>query len=580
MSQAKKQRPLKTIDWSHSEPIPRLYRPALERQEVAKRNTVGRILKTGHFGIACIGLILTFAIKWAMIGGDETSSVQRDGDLLVSASSPNLEDQLAVEREETEPAQVDSDPELKIEEVVKNEPVQPARAFEVAASLTKAPFDEPRTSPSSRFFDEKLRESSNQAKSAVDTTETKSLVGLEKTITSVTPVGIFSHEVSSGDTWLAIFDRYGFPASEARQVDKLLRSSRDVSHHLRPGQAIEFSRKEDGDLDRLSMDIDPVRTVRIAKVAEAGSKTPFSIDLLEKEVEEKEVVAGGRISSTLSEAAERNGLGYAMVDDFVDMFSNKIRFDKDLQSGDRFSVIFNKQYLEDGTEVGNGELVAAGVRVGSDVFRAFKIKDKGGEEHVVDHEGKILGNAFLRYPLRFSRISSHFSHSRLHPILKRRKPHRGVDFAAPRGTPVRSVADGKVTFAGRKGPNGIMIKISHGPRYGTAYLHLARISKGVRVGSGVKRGQVIGTVGSTGRSTGPHLDFRFYDNGKSVNPLKVKLPTIDYNKKLEFDREQLAERAKKLEQNLSLHSVKKIEEAQTRVVLKPQNQTRRIVADG
>ena len=125
-----------------------------------------------------------------------------------------------------------------------------------------------------------------------------------------------------------------------------------------------------------------------------------------------------------------------------------------------------------------------------------------------------------------------------------------------------------------------MIKISHGPRYGTAYLHLAKINKGVRVGSRVKRGQVIGTVGSTGRSTGPHLDFRFYDNGKSVNPLKVKLPTIDYNKKLEFDRKELAERAKKLEQNLNLHSVRNLEKSPTKIVLKEQNQSEQLTAGG
>ncbi len=615
MSQAKKQKPLKTVDWSHSEAIPRLYRPALEGQAVKKRGAGDSFFRPGNLGIIALGLVITLVAKWTLLGEEDPllsdiESKTREGKLVVSSASRAIETpdaqtnfsgltvasevknelardgvvgtagSLVASSAENSQAKVALDPAAKVD----LPPVATLAAMPASRASLRNSFDSGQSISNSTISNLSI---SNPASDGLGVSRQRpsvekpeAVINPRPKVETVTLAGVFSHKVSSGDTWLAIFDRYGFPAIEARQIDKLLRNSREVSHHLRPGQAIEFSRKEDGQLDRVSMDIDPVRTVRILKASSSEASSRFSFDLLEKEVENKEMVAGGRIESTLSEAAERSGLGYAMVDDFVDMFSNKIRFDKDLQNGDRFSVIYNKQFLEDGTEVGNGELVAAGVRVGGDVFRAFKIKDRSGVEHVVDREGKILGNTFLRYPLRFSRISSHFSHSRLHPILNRRKPHRGVDFAAPRGTPVRSVADGKVTFAGRKGPNGIMIKISHGPRYGTAYLHLAKISKGLRVGSRVKRGQVIGTVGSTGRSTGPHLDFRFYDNGKSVNPLKVKLPTIDYNKKLEFDRKQFAERVKKLEQNLNLHSVKKLEDSQTKIVLKEQSEAEQLTAGG
>jgi murein DD-endopeptidase MepM/ murein hydrolase activator NlpD len=150
-----------------------------------------------------------------------------------------------------------------------------------------------------------------------------------------------------------------------------------------------------------------------------------------------------------------------------------------------------------------------------------------GKARYFDAKGKLLGDTFLRYPVKFSRVSSSFSDARLHPVLKRRIPHNGVDFAAPVGTPVRASADGTVTFVGRKGPSGIMIKVKHNARYRTAYLHLSRIAKGIKRGTRVSRGQVIGAVGATGRVTGPHLHYSFYDRGKYVDPMKIELPTIE-----------------------------------------------------
>ncbi|MCB0334600.1 MAG: M23 family metallopeptidase, partial [Bdellovibrionales bacterium] len=143
-----------------------------------------------------------------------------------------------------------------------------------------------------------------------------------------------------------------------------------------------------------------------------------------------------------------------------------------------------------------------------------------------DEAGESIGNYFLRYPVRFSRISSVFSTSRFHPILQRRKVHNGVDFAAPTGTPVRSVADGIVLSASYNRASGNMVKIRHTNKYSTAYLHLSRIAKGLRKGQRVKRGEVIGAVGSTGYATGPHLHYSLYENGRYVDPMKTKLPKM------------------------------------------------------
>ena len=153
--------------------------------------------------------------------------------------------------------------------------------------------------------------------------------------------------------------------------------------------------------------------------------------------------------------------------------------------------------------------------------------DQGAGTEYFDEYGNSLRKTFLKAPLKFSRISSRFSYSRLHPVLKYRRPHLGVDYAAPRGTPVQSVGSGVVVKAGYSGGAGHMIKVRHNSNYTTAYLHLSRYAKGITAGAKVEQGQIIGYVGSTGLSTGPHLDFRFYKNGVPVDPLKVDPPSSD-----------------------------------------------------
>ena len=150
-----------------------------------------------------------------------------------------------------------------------------------------------------------------------------------------------------------------------------------------------------------------------------------------------------------------------------------------------------------------------------------------GKRSYFDEAGNSLRKAFLKAPLRYSRISSGFSHSRLHPILKISRPHHGIDYAAPVGTPVLTVGDGFVNETGYSKGAGYYVKIKHNSVYATSYLHLSRFGKGVKKGAYVKQGDIIGYVGSTGLSTGPHLDFRFYKNGSAVNPLKVEAPPVE-----------------------------------------------------
>jgi murein DD-endopeptidase MepM/ murein hydrolase activator NlpD len=196
-----------------------------------------------------------------------------------------------------------------------------------------------------------------------------------------------------------------------------------------------------------------------------------------------------------------------------------------LQKGDAFKVIYEEQYV-DSLSIGISRILAAWFFHSGEEFYAIPLEQNGREDYF-DQEGNNLRKAFLKAPLRFSRISSGFSHSRMHPILKIRRPHHGVDYAAPLGTPVQAIGDGVVIEAAYKSQSGRIVKIKHNSVYTTAYLHLSRFGPGIRVGKYVKQGDIIGYVGSTGLSTGPHLDFRFYRNDRAVNPLSVEAPPVE-----------------------------------------------------
>ncbi len=196
-----------------------------------------------------------------------------------------------------------------------------------------------------------------------------------------------------------------------------------------------------------------------------------------------------------------------------------------LQKGDSIRVIYDELFV-DSTSIGIGKVHGAYFRhMDHDIYAIPFVQDS--TEDYYDQEGKSLRKAFLKAPLRYSRISSFFSNSRLHPILKIRRPHHGVDYAAPVGTPVVAIGDGVVIQKAFQGGAGNMVKIRHNSVYTTAYLHLSKYGKGITNGAYVKQGDVIGYVGSSGMSTGPHLDFRFYKNGTPIDPLKVDAPPVD-----------------------------------------------------
>lgn len=208
-----------------------------------------------------------------------------------------------------------------------------------------------------------------------------------------------------------------------------------------------------------------------------------------------------------------------------------------IQKGDKFKVIYEEEFVN-GKSIGVGDIKAAYFsHFNEDYYAIYFDQDETGE--YFDEKGKGLRKAFLKAPLEFSRISSRYSLNRLHPVHKVNRPHLGTDYAAPTGTPIRTVGDGVVLEAGYKGNNGNYVRIKHNSVYTTGYLHMSRIAKGIRSGVRVKQGQVIGYVGSTGLATGPHLCYRFWKNGQQVDPLREKMPPSDPVKK-EYENEFFA----------------------------------------
>ena len=227
--------------------------------------------------------------------------------------------------------------------------------------------------------------------------------------------------------------------------------------------------------------------------------------------------------SSLFLAGQRAGLSDKLIMEMVSLFGWDIDFALDIRKGDEFKLIYQEQYKDD-QKVGDGPIVAAVFTNRNEAFRAVRYTTPDGDTNYYNENGASMRKAFLRTPLKFSRISSRFNLRRKHPVLNRIRAHKGVDYAAPTGTPIKATGDGTVTLAGRKGGYGRTVILKHGGTRSTLYAHMSSISKNIRRGKRVKQGQIIGYVGKSGLATGPHLHYEFRVNGVHRNPLTVKFP--------------------------------------------------------
>ena len=250
----------------------------------------------------------------------------------------------------------------------------------------------------------------------------------------------------------------------------------------------------------------------------------LNILLKEKTVTTKRKKIIGTISSSLWNAFVDVNEDPMLANDLSEIYAWTIDF-FGIQKGDKFTIIYDELSV-DSQKVGIGTIYATKFINSGKEFYAFRFKQDSIYTYF-DEQGNSLRKTFLKAPLKYSRISSRFSNSRYHPVLKIRRPHHGVDYAAPRGTPVHSIGDGKIIKKGWDHGGGNFVKIKHNSVYTTTYMHLSKFAKNIKVGNFVTQSQVIGYVGSTGLATGPHLDFRVYKNGYAINPLKVDAPPAE-----------------------------------------------------
>jgi murein DD-endopeptidase MepM/ murein hydrolase activator NlpD len=331
-----------------------------------------------------------------------------------------------------------------------------------------------------------------------------------------------TYVVKAGDTFTKIWTAHGGSVRGALAAMKAIKTAELDIPGIREREKLSLTLAPSGDILMLQRKL---RDGRIL-ILEGSSSDGYSARIEQQEVVEQERVASGTITHSFAAAANDNAVPYTVVNELVDLFSDRIEFSRSIRRGDTFTVIYSSRHSSEGEELEPGPVRAASLKIDGKLMVAVRHVAEDGTARYFDESGQPLGNFFLRYPVQFTRISSSFSTARFHPVLKRTRPHNGVDFAAPIGTPVRAVADGVVVTAAFSGGAGNMIKLQHGDRYSTAYLHLSRIAKNVRPGARVTRGQVIGAVGMTGLATGPHLHFSFFDRGRYVNPLTIELPRL------------------------------------------------------
>ena len=337
----------------------------------------------------------------------------------------------------------------------------------------------------------------------------------------VQPVSEWSSvTVTSGDTLSILFQNAGLSANTLHSV---INSSKEAKAftRLRVGQKLEFKLDDNGELLGMRSQLNSLETIQIDR---DGDSYAFSKDVIEPDTRTR--FANGSIDSSLFVAAQNAGLSHNLTMQMANIFGYDVDFAREIRRGDNFEVLFEEKHV-DGQRVGSGNILAARFTNRGRTFTAVRYTDSSGNSSYYRADGTSMRKAFIRTPVEFARISSRFNPNRRHPVLNKIRAHNGVDYAAATGTPIKATGDGRVVHVGRKGGYGNTVVIKHGQTYQTLYAHMSRYANGIRSGSNVAQGQIIGYVGMTGLATGPHLHYEFQVSGRHVDPLSVKLPASD-----------------------------------------------------
>jgi murein DD-endopeptidase MepM/ murein hydrolase activator NlpD len=378
--------------------------------------------------------------------------------------------------------------------------------------------DDQSTSPFARI--EQPSDTRNSAKQRVGTGDGSTKPSTETAVPTPSDPHYKVVRVTNGDTLSTIFADVGLSASSLHEV---LNSSKEAKQfsRLKVGQALEFQLSADGQLESLNSKLSDLESINLSRDDKGFS---FKRDIVKPDV--RTTYTRGVINSSLFLSAKRAGLSHGLTMDLANVFGYDIDFAMDIRNGDEFELVYEEKVVND-KQVGTGNILSARFTNRGKTFTAVRYTDKQGNTSYYSADGTSMRKAFIRTPVDFARISSRFSNGRRHPILNKIRAHKGVDYAAARGTPIKAAGDGKIALAGRKGGYGNTVVIQHGSRYRTLYAHMQGFAKGIRTGGNVKQGQIIGYIGTTGLSTGPHLHYEFQVNGTHVDPLSQKLPMAD-----------------------------------------------------
>lgn len=338
-------------------------------------------------------------------------------------------------------------------------------------------------------------------------------------------------EVQQGDTLSTIFSKVGLTDRDLFQV---LNSSEEakVLNRLYPGYQLDFMVPDQGELEQLRVMSSPLEGYLFTR-----NDNGYHAEHILKEAELQQAFKVGTIADSLFMAGQRESIPAIHIMEMANIFGGVIDFILDPRAGDQFSILYEEKYL-DGEFIGPGEIIATRYINQGNVYTAVRYENAEGEVGYYSPEGESMRKAFLRNPLDVFRISSNFNPNRRHPILNTIRAHKGTDYAANTGTPVRATGDGRVTHAGRYGSFGNLVVIDHPGGFETKYAHLSRYANGIKKGNRVRQGDIIGYVGMTGGATGPHLHYEFLVNGVHQNPRTIldKLPKAVSIEPEEMDR--------------------------------------------
>ncbi|MBF0530974.1 MAG: peptidoglycan DD-metalloendopeptidase family protein [Deltaproteobacteria bacterium] len=343
---------------------------------------------------------------------------------------------------------------------------------------------------------------------------------------------ISKDKIGTGDTLARVLERGGLPKAEIHQISQAAAQVLDVTKVKTGGELVLWSDPASKTVLKIeySTGLDP--RLIILKTS-SGYIAVFH----EYQTTKRLTAVEGSIKSSFWEAAVKQyGVPPDLVMAFADLFAYEVDFLTEIQPGDTFRLLYEQEYSQ-GQIIGHGRILAAQFETKGRKLEVYYYSHQNEDGKYYDASGRSLKKMFLKSPLQYSRITSFFTNARMHPILKIYRPHEGVDYAAPQGTPIDALGDGQITFLGWNGGFGNFIEIKHNRIYTTAYGHLSAYAKGLKKGDHVKQGQLIGYVGATGLATGPHLDFRVKENNKFIDPLTVKFqpsPPLESREKSKF----------------------------------------------